>query len=202
VRTKTLDKPASVEFYTPANGRGIPALMLAVRTDGDPLGVAGAVREAVWSVDRGVPVADLQSMRTLIGTTLARPRLLLTLLGAFAATGLALGAIGIYGVVAFGVMRRRREIGIRMALGATRGSVISLVLHESAGYALAGLAAGLLLAFAASGMMKGLLFEVSPTDGLTYAMLAGGVAVLVVLASYAPARRAASVNPVDSLRAM
>ena len=202
VRTKTLDTPASVEFYTPANGRGIPALMIAVRSDGDPLGVAGAVREAVWSVDRGVPVADLQAMRTLIGTTLARPRLLLTLLGAFAAVGLALGAIGIYGVVAFGVMRRRREIGIRMALGATRGSVIGLVLRESAAYAVAGLAAGLLLAFAASGVMKGLLFEVSPTDGLTYAMLAAGVAVLVVLASYAPARRAASVNPVDSLRAM
>jgi putative ABC transport system permease protein len=202
VRTKTLDKPASPEFYTPANGRGIPALMIAVRTAGDPLSVAGAVREAVWSVDRGVPVADLQAMRTMIGTTLARPRLLLSLLGAFAAAGLALGAIGIYGVVAFGVMRRRREIGIRMALGATRASVVNLVLRESAGYAIAGIAAGVLLAFAASGMMKGLLFEVSATDGLTYAMLAAAVALVVLIASYAPARRAASVNPVESLRAM
>jgi len=87
-----------------------------------------------------------------------------------------------------------------MALGATRGSVVRLVLRESAGYAAAGVAAGMALAFTASGMMKGLLFEVSPTDGATYAMLAAGVAALVLVASYGPARRAASVNPVDSLR--
>ena len=200
VRTESLDKPAEPAFYALVTGNSMPALMVAVRTKGDPLSIASAVREAVWSVDRNVPIADLQTMRTLVGTTLARPRLLLTLLTAFAVSGLALGAIGVYGVVAFAVARRRREIGIRMALGATRGSVVRLVLRESAGYAAAGVAAGMALAFTASGMMKGLLFEVSPTDGATYAMLAAGVAALVLVASYGPARRAASVNPVDSLR--
>ena len=202
VRTKTLDKPIAPELYTPVNGFGIPSLMLAVHASGNPLSLANAAREAIWSVDRDVPVSDVQGMSTLIGTTLARPQLLLSLLGAFAATGLALGAIGIYGVVAFGVARRRREIGIRMALGAERSAVVGLVLRESAGYAAAGVAAGLLLAVAASGALKGLLFEVSPTDVTTYGLLAAGVLVVVAMASYAPARRAASVNPVDSLRAI
>jgi putative ABC transport system permease protein len=201
VRTASLDKPPVPELYVVATGSGMPALMLAVRTDGDPLSIAAAVRDAVWSVDRNVPIADLQPMRTMVGTTLARPRLLLTLLSAFAVTGLTLGAIGVYGVVAFGVARRRREIGIRMALGANAGSVVRLMLGESAWYAAAGLAAGIGLALAASRFMKGLLFEVPRTDPATYAALVLGVGVLVTLASYAPARRAASVNPAESLRA-
>jgi len=200
VRAESLDKPAEPEFYTVVTGTSIPALMLAVRTEGDPVSIASAVREAVWSIDRNVPVADLQSMRAMVGSTLARPRLLLTLLTAFAASGLALGAIGVYGVVTFAVTRRRREIGIRMALGADRASVVRLMLGESAGYAAAGLAAGLTLAMWSSRLLRGLLFEVPPTDVATYASLALGVAALVVLASYAPARRAASVNPADALR--
>ena len=113
-----------------ADGSNIPSMMVAVRTSGDPLAVAAAVRDAVWSVDRGVPIAELQTMRALVGATLGRPRLLVTLLAAFAATGLALGAVGVYGIVAFGVTRRRREIGIRMALGADRRSVVRLMLRR------------------------------------------------------------------------
>ena len=200
VRTESLDKPADPAFYAVVNGSSMPALMVAVRTEGDPLSIASAVREAVWSVDRNVPVADLQTMRTLMGTTLARPRLLLTLLAAFAVSGLALGAIGVYGVVAFAVARRRREIGIRMALGADRASVVRLMLRESAVYAAAGLAAGTVLALWSSRMLRGLLFEVPATDVTTYVSLAIGVGLLMMLASYAPARRAASVNPADALR--
>jgi predicted permease len=201
VRAASLDKPATPELYTLVTSTSIPALMLAVRTDQDPLSIAAAVREAVWSVDRSVPVSDLQPMRSMVGSTLARPRLLLTLLAAFATVGLALGAIGVYGVVSFAVARRRREIGIRMALGAERASVVRLMVRESAGYALAGMAAGFALALASSRVMRGLLFEVPATDPLTYATLALGVAGLVLVASLAPASRAASVNPADSLRA-
>jgi putative ABC transport system permease protein len=200
VHTQSLDRTPDPEFYTPVTGSGIPALMVAVRTPGDPLSVAAAAREAVWAIDRDVPVADLQPMRTMIGTTFARPRLLLTLLGSFAVAGLALGAIGVYGVVAFGVTRRRREIGIRVALGADRASIAALVLRESSAYAGAGLLAGLVLALASSRLMRGLLFEVPPVDPLTYGVLAAGVAALVALASYRPVRRAVAVDPAEALR--
>jgi len=200
VRTEALEKPADPAFYSPVTGSKVPALMLAVQTDRDPLSIAAAVREAVWSIDRNVPIADMQSMRALVGTTLARPRLLLTLLGAFAVSGLALGAIGVYGVVAFAVARRRREIGIRMALGADRASVVRLMLGESGMYAAAGVGGGMLLAAWASRMLRGLLFEVPATDAATYATLGAGVTVLVLLASYAPARRAAAMNPSEALR--
>ena len=139
-------------------------------------------------------------MRALVGTTLARPRLLLTLLAAFAAAGLTLGAIGVYGVVAFAVARRRREIGIRVALGATRGSIVRLMLRESAGYAAAGLAGGTVLALVSSRAMQGLLFEVPATDPLTYGALAVGVGTVVIVASYLPARRASAQAPAEALR--
>jgi predicted lysophospholipase L1 biosynthesis ABC-type transport system permease subunit len=200
VRTTGLDAPPSPEFYRLADGGSIPAMMLAVRTAGDPLLSAAAVREAVWSVDRGVPIAELQTMRALVGTTLGRPRLLVTLLTAFAATGLVLGAVGVYGIVAFGVTRRRREIGIRMALGADRASVVRLMLGESATYAIAGMAGGVTLALASSRLLKGLLFELPATDPVTYVALAAAVAALVLLASLVPARRAAAIPPADALR--
>ena len=201
VRTTALDVAPVPEFYRVADGSNIPSMMLAIRTTGDPLAVAAAVREAVWSVDRGVPIAEMQTMRALVGATLGRPRLLVTLLTTFAATGLALGAVGVYGIVAFGVTRRRREIGIRMALGADRRSVVRLMLGESVRYAIAGLASGLVLALAASRLLKGLLFDVPATDPATFAALAAAVAALVLLASYAPARRAATIAPADVLKA-
>ena len=139
-------------------------------------------------------------MRVMVDATLRQPRLLLTLLGGFAATGVVLGVVGVYGVVAFGVIRRRREIGIRMALGADRASIVTLMLWEAASFGAAGIAVGLALALAASRIMKGLLFEVPATDPATYGTLAIVLAAVVVIASYAPAVRAASINPADSLR--
>lgn len=200
VRTAALDIAPVPEFYRVADGNGIPAMMVAVRTSADPLSVAAAVRDAVWAVDRTVPIAELQTMRALVGATLGRPRLLVTLLSTFAATGLALGAVGIYGIVAFGVTRRRREIGIRMALGADRHAVVRLMLRESAGYAVAGIAGGTLLAMASSRLLKGLLFETPATDPATYGGLAAAVAALVIVASYGPARRAAAIPPAEALR--
>ncbi|HET7697327.1 MAG TPA: ADOP family duplicated permease [Vicinamibacterales bacterium] len=200
VHTAALDVAPAPEFYRFADGSNNPALMLAVRTSGDPLAVAAAVREAVWSVDRGVPIAELQTMRALVGTTLGRPRLLAALLTAFAAAGLALGGIGVYGIVRFAVTRRRREIGIRMALGADRASVVRLMLRETAGYAAAGVIGGTAIAAASSRVLEGLLFGVAATDPLTYGALAAAVAALVALASYAPARRAAAIAPAEALR--
>ena len=122
------------------------------------------------------------------------------LLLAFGLGALVLALVGVYAVMSFGVARRRREIGVRMALGADRASIVRLMLRESAAFAAAGIAAGTLLALAASRFMKGLLFEVPATDPATYATLALAVAAIVALASYAPARRAASANPAEALR--
>lgn len=200
VKTQSLDRPAEPELYTIVDGTGIPSLMLAVRTDGDPLSLAPAVREAAASVDRHVPVADLQPMATLVGTTLARPRLLLTLLGAFAVTGLTLGAIGVYGVVAFGVARRRREIGIRMALGAAPGSVMAMIMKESAGLTLAGLAVGLPIALLLGKVLSSILYDVSGFDPLVFVVAPIVLAAASMFASYLPARRATRVNPLSALR--
>lgn len=200
VRTVSLDKAPEPEFYKVVTGTSIPAMMVAVRTPADPLAIAAAVREAVWSVDRNVPIADLQPMRVMVGTTLRQPRLLLTLLGGFAVIGVALSVVGVYGVVAFAIVRRRREIGIRMALGADSASIVVLMVKESAGYAAAGLVTGVAIALAVSRIMKGLLFEVPPTDPSTYCGVAIIVAAVVVIASYSPAHRAGSINPADLLR--
>ena len=200
VRTRALDLPPGPELYQAITSKGVPALMVAVRTDGDPVGLVAAVREAVWSVDRGVPIGEIQPMRGLVGKTLAEPRLLLTLLGGFAITGLALAAIGVYGVVAFAVTRRRREVGIRLALGAARSAVIGLLLRESAIYAAAGLAAGVALSLACARLLQSFLYGVAATSPVTYLALAAGVALLVLAASYIPARRAAGLNPTEALR--
>ena len=174
--------------------------MIAVRTDGDPLSIASAVRQAVASVDRSVPISNLQPMSTLVGRSLAEPRLLLALLGGFAITGLALAAIGVYGVVALGVSQRRREVGIRIALGSARAAVVRLMLRESAIYAAAGLVAGVCVSLASAKLLKATLFGVTATSPTTYAALVVVVAALVVVASYVPARRAARLDPTEALR--
>ena len=163
-------------------------------------GIASAVREAVWSIDRGVPVSDLQPMRTMVGTTLARPRLLLTLLAAFAIIGLALGAIGVYGVVAFGVARRRREIGIRMALGARAAQVIRLVLQRSLVPIGLGIVAGIAGSLAASRLLTALLFHVEPGDPAVLGAIVLLLGASAIAACLVPARRAASVDPLVVLR--
>ncbi|HEX6974599.1 MAG TPA: ABC transporter permease [Vicinamibacterales bacterium] len=200
VRSTALNQPPDPELYQPVTARGIPALMIAVRTDGDPAAIAPAVREAVWAVDRDVPIGDLQPMRALVGRTLAEPRLLLTLLAGFAVVGLALAAVGVYGVVAFAVARRRREVGLRIALGAARTSVVRLMLRESAAYAAAGVICGVGVSLASARVMQKVLFSVAATNPATYVLLVALVALLVFVASYIPARRAASMNPTDALR--
>ncbi|MGD9902845.1 MAG: ABC transporter permease [Vicinamibacterales bacterium] len=200
VRHDGLDAPPAAEFYRPLTQTFMFPMHMVVRTSGDPAALAGPVRRGVFEVDPAVPVADLQTMPALLAATLGRPRLLASLLGVFAAAGLLLSVVGLYGVVAVRVRQREREIGIRMALGATARGVAAGVVGQGLGHALAGIAAGVPLALALSRFMVSVVYGVTPRDPLTYAALPVLLGVVAALACYLPARRAARIDPVVALR--
>jgi putative ABC transport system permease protein len=173
---------------------------IVVRTSGEPIGVASAVRDRIWSVNRNTPITNMRSMRDMLSASLHRPRLILTVLALFAALGLGLGAVGIYGVVAFGVQQRMRELGIRAALGADRASLNRLVVRSGLGLALAGVALGLPAAFLLSRFVRGFVFGVAPTDPVSFTVVPIALVAIAALASWLPARRAGRADPMAVLR--
>lgn len=173
---------------------------VVVRTSSDLQGMAAAVRREVQQVDPSQALTAVQSMRQYVSTALARPRLYAILLGAFAALALVLSGVGLYGLMAYAVSRRTHEIGIRMALGAREAVVLRSILAQGARLAAMGLAAGTLCAMALSRLLTALLYDVSPSDPLTYVgatVVLGGVALA---AAFVPARRASRVDPILALR--
>jgi putative ABC transport system permease protein len=194
-------RPAPTVYVPYAQGaEGLTSLSLVVRTDGDPLAVAAAVRAEVLRVDPDQPLADVATMESRMGRAVAGPRLQTSLLGAFAGMAALLAAVGLYGVLSYAVSTRRREIGVRLALGATAGRVQAMVLKESLRLVGIGLACGLVGALALTRLLRSLLFEVSATDPIVYAVLAAFLAAVALLASLLPARRAARVDPMKALR--
>ena len=173
---------------------------VTVKTRGEPGTLTEPARMLVAGLDPDLPVFRVRSMDQFAANVLAQPRLYVTLIGVFAAAAILLAAIGIYGVLAHGVAQRTREIGIRLALGARRGEVVSLVVRQAAVVALTGLVFGLALAFGASRLIEGLLFGVEPTDPLTYTAVALVLFGVAVIASYLPARRASRIDPIKALR--
>jgi putative ABC transport system permease protein len=173
---------------------------VVVRVDGDPEVVLPAVRQKVHDLDRQLPLSNVRTMERWIANNAARPRLNAQLLGVFAAVALAIAAIGIYGVVAYSVNQRTREIGLRMALGAQRAGVLRLIIGEGMTVGFIGIVAGLLAAFAFSRALSSLVFAVPVHDPATF----GGVAVVLMLVALAacaiPARRASHVDPMVALR--
>jgi predicted permease len=176
-------------------------LTLLVRTAGDPLELAGPVRDAVRELDPALPILSIRTMDDLVDRSVARPRFILTLLGLFALVALALGAIGIYGVLAQTVAHRTNEIGIRRALGAGVGEVQAMVVAQGMKLVGVGIILGLGASLALSRVLRGFLFEVSTTDPWTYGVVALGVAVVAAFATFLPARRATRIDPVEALRA-
>jgi putative ABC transport system permease protein len=166
----------------------------------NPAALVEPARTLLATLDPDLPMFRVRTMDQFAANAVAQPRLYLTLIGIFAAAAMLLAAIGIYGVLAHGVTQRTREIGIRLALGANRREVVGLVVGQAAALASGGLALGLLLAFGASRLMRGLLFGVEPNDVATYAGVAGALFAIALLASYLPARRASRVDPVTALR--
>jgi predicted permease len=175
-------------------------LRLVVRTAGAPLGAVAAVGRQVMGPGRDQPVYNVRSMEQLVAGSLARRRFLRMLLVIFAAVALALAGVGIYGVTSYSVSQRAHEIGVRAALGATRGDILALTLREGAALALASTAAGLVGALVLTKMLKSILYGVGPADPPTLIAASLLLVLVTLLGSYLPARRAAEVDPVTALR--
>jgi putative ABC transport system permease protein len=200
IRYAGLDDAGEACIYTPFAQTPFFWNYLMVRTTGPPLSVAGAVRAAVASVDPTLEVADLKAMEDVMGESVSAPRFNVVLASAFAALALLLSAVGIYGVISYAAGQRTREIGVRMALGATRGDVLRLVAGEGLRLAAAGVAIGLVGAAASSRMWQRLLFEVAPHDPATYALCGALLLALALLACAVPAWRASRLAPMAALR--
>jgi putative ABC transport system permease protein len=176
------------------------SMYLVVRTEGEPLGLSSALRQQVRALDSDLPVVNLKTMEQVIHESVVGRRFGASLLGLFATIALLLAAIGIYGVISYTVTERTHEIGIRMALGAQTGGVLKLVIGQGMKLALGGVAIGLAASLALTRLMKTLLFRVSATDPLTFAVIAVLLTGVALLACYLPARRAAKVDPMIALR--
>jgi putative ABC transport system permease protein len=154
----------------------------------------------VAELDPNLPLFRVRSMEQIAGDAVAQPRVYLLLLTLFAAVAVLLAALGIYGVLAHAVAQRTREIGIRLALGAARREVVTMVVRQALLLAASGLAAGLVLALGATRLIRGLLFGTEPTDAATYAAVAAALLCVALAASYVPARRASRIDPIRALR--
>ena len=173
---------------------------IVVRASGDPEALAGPAREVLRSVDPSLPITELRTLDAALAGSVARQRFLMSLLAIFAGAATLLAGIGVYGVMAYVVSRRTREIGIRVAMGAQRGSVVGSVLREALVQAFFGLAVGLLGALALTRLLRNQLFGLEPTDPATFLAVSLMLAAVALLASWLPARRAAAVQPVVALR--
>ncbi len=189
------------QVYAPLAQAPQPAVYTVVRTAGDPLALVPAVRAAVREADPALPVYDVATMDEWLSRAVAQPRLGTTLLAVFAAVALALAAVGIYGLIAYTVSQRTREIGVRMALGARPAEVMRLVVAEGMRPALAGMVLGVLGAWAASRVIGSLLFGITATDPPAFLAAALFLALAAALAAYLPARRASRLDPSVALRA-
>jgi putative ABC transport system permease protein len=200
VKHAGLNRQPRPTIYFPYLIAGQARMSLVLRTSGDPAGFVNAVKRAVWSVDPDQPVYNIKTMDELLADSASAPRFTLLLLGVFAAAALLLAAVGIYGVLSYSVTRRSREIGIRIALGASSRCVLGDVLKEACALVAAGLAIGVVAALALTRVLASLLYGVSATDVPTFAAVSGLLAFVAVAAAYLPARRATRVEPIVALR--
>jgi putative ABC transport system permease protein len=188
------------QWHVVTGGNLIRSVFIVARTSGDPLSIAGAVRNEVRQLDPTLPVANVRSMSEVVAAALATPRLTGFLLAAFAGIALALAAVGIYGVLAYLVSQRTQEIGVRLAIGADRAQVLKMILRQGMTLSLGGVAVGLAAAFVLTRLMQSLLYQVRPADPLTFVVVPLMLLAVSLIASYVPALRATKVSPVIALR--
>jgi len=197
-RQMGLDTDMRPEIFFPT--RQVSRISLMVRTAGDPLRLASAVSEQVWSIDKDQPVADIMTMDKRMSESSAPRRFNMLLFAAFAALALLLAAVGMYGVLSYTVTLRTREMGLRMALGASPSQILKLIVGQGLAMTLIGIVIGTAAAFGLTELMRSLLFGISPNDPFTFIGVPLVLFAVALLASYLPARRAARLDPMQSLR--
>jgi putative ABC transport system permease protein len=197
----SLDKEGEQQMYVPyAQDATWGSLSLVVRTNGDPSALAGSVREALRSVDKGIATYNLKTMNDVVSISAAPRRLPMLLLSAFAGVAMLLAMLGIYGITSYYVTQRTHEIGVRMALGAQIADVLKLVLRRAMLLAVVGIVLGVAGAALVTRYLSSLLFGVQPIDAITFAAVGLGLVLVALVASLIPARRATRVDPLTALR--
>jgi predicted permease len=187
-------------FFFPVSQQAQSGMVLVLRTQGDPMRMVAAMRNETAALDKDLPLSDVKTLDQVSNAAVARTRFTMLLLSVFAGVALLLAAVGIYGVMSYSVTQRTHEIGIRVALGAQRGDVVSLVARQGMTLALAGLGAGLVAALALTRVMSSLLFGVGATDPITFAVIAVLLIGVALGACFVPARRATKMDPMIALR--
>lgn len=200
IKNYGVDQDSRIEMYIPYTERAVSSFTLTLRTTTDPESAAEPLRGIIREIDANLPVYGVESMRTLLGDTLAPRRIGAVLMAAFAAFALLLASLGIYGVMAFSVNQSVPEMGLRMAMGAQRRDVVTLIVGRAIRLVGLGLAIGVAGALAVSRLLESQLFEVSPLDAVSYGAVMLALIVAGLAAVYAPARRATSVDPMRALR--
>jgi putative ABC transport system permease protein len=200
VRSTTLNRESPALYYSGLT-RTWPLMDIVVRPMGDVASVMPAIRQKVRELDPELPLSNVRPMTEWVSSSAAQPRLNAALLGVFACVALLVAAIGTYGVLAYSVAQRTRELGLRMALGADRAGVLRLVVREGMTVGLAGIIIGVVAALGASQILSSLVFGVSARDPSSYAAVASVLAIVSLLACVVPAVRASRVDPLEALRA-
>ena len=201
VRHDGLEAAPREEMYMPHAQFPFGSMTVVVKTRGDPAPLLPLLQRAVWDVNRNQAIYAATTMNALVGTSLTDRRFNLALIGSFAALALLLAAVGVYGLISYSTSRRTTEFGVRLALGADARSILVAAMADGVRYAVAGVAVGMVGAFALTRSMATMLFGVTPTDPLTFGALAVVMLVVAMVASFVPARRALRVDPVTALRA-
>ncbi len=200
VKQLGLDSSAKPEVYFPYLQMTAPTMSIVVRTGSNPLNLVAAMKDQIQEIDKDLPIADVKTMRQLLSESVSGRRFNMLLLAVFAGVALVLAAVGIYGVMSYSVSQRTHEIGIRMALGAQTSDVLKLVVGEGMLLAIAGVTIGLVASLFLTRLMSSLLFRVSATDPITFALISVILTGVALAASLVPARRAVKVDPMVALR--
>ena len=200
VRHDGLHHPSGPEFYIPYEQSPRPSMSLVIKAAGEASPSANEIRRQILSIDPDQPISEIRTMESIVRSSVSSHNSLTVLLTTFSLLALLLAALGCYGVMSYSVSQRVREMGLRMALGASPGSLLQLTLYRGLTLTLVGLLAGLLSAMALTRLLKNLLFEVSPLDPATFLLGAATNVVVILFACYLPARRACKVDPMVALR--